>query len=57
MLNGYGTEIKIGDYKYIGNFRNRMKNGKGEIIWDNGQSYLGNWKDGKFDGEGILKTN
>lgn len=34
-----------------------LKNGKGEIVYNNGVLYNGEWKDDKFDGEGYLKTN
>jgi hypothetical protein len=29
MQNGFGSETKIGVYKYTGNFKNRKKDGKG----------------------------
>lgn len=57
MQDGTGSETKIGVYKFTGSFKNRKKNGKGEMTWLNGQTYSGMWKDGNFDGEGILQTN
>ena len=31
-----------------------MKEGYGELIWSNGQSYAGNWKANKMHGTGKL---
>jgi hypothetical protein len=33
-----------------------MKNGYGVMKWEDGRNYDGYWKDGLFDGNGILTT-
>jgi hypothetical protein len=33
-----------------------MKDGHGLMKWNDGRVYDGFWKNGLFDGEGILKT-
>ena len=48
--------------KYIGEYKNNMRNGKGKIYYNqknenNRYSYEGDWKDDLFDGKGILKYN
>lgn len=53
LQHGYGTEISLSEkYKYVGNFKNDVKEGHGHIVYENGSSYDGLWKNGKFDGEG-----
>jgi hypothetical protein len=36
-LNGSGIEIMYGVYKYEGEFKNMMIDGRGKMIWDDGQ--------------------
>ena len=44
------------DGKYIGQINTQTGNleGKGVFIWNNGVKYIGNWKDGNMNGEGVL---
>lgn len=59
QLNGYGTckysLIAEPDY-YVGWFRNNKRNGYGILRnqYDMKVRYMGNWKDDKFHGKGIL---
>ena len=42
--------------KYVGQINPNTGNleGKGVYMWNNGTKYIGNWKDGNMNGEGIL---
>ena len=54
--NGFGTYIsnnKKDDFlKYSGEWKNNLPNGKGEIVYKNGDKYDGNWEKGLYEGEG-----
>ena len=39
--------------KYIGQYKNSKKHGKGNYIFKNGNEYIGGYKDGKRYGQGI----
>lgn len=38
--DGYGI-LKSYDGEYTGNFKNDLKHGKGEIIYENGDKFIG----------------
>jgi len=40
--------------KFLGKFKDGMRNGKGQMIWPSGEKYDGEWKDDKQDGQGIF---
>ena len=40
---------------YEGEFKNNLFEGKGHYIYKNGNEYIGNFKEGKFNGEGKFK--
>ncbi|OMJ69997.1 hypothetical protein SteCoe_32126 [Stentor coeruleus] len=42
------------DGKYTGEFYNDDFNGYGEIIWNNGNTFKGSWKDGLMHGKGTF---
>ena len=45
---------KEGNIKYEGGFFNGHAEGYGKYILDNGDYYLGDWKNGIFIGKGII---
>ncbi len=58
-VNGFGIERYIdpygsNDYFYIGEWKNKKKNGKGTNTDIDGSKYMGQWKDNLRHGEGIL---
>ena len=58
IKEGYGIEESEGT-KYEGEFSKDKKNGKGKILFKNGDIYEGNFENNKFNGEGhyIWKKN
>ena len=51
---GKGIEYyKGGNIKYDGNFINGVYDGDGKYIYNNGNYYIGEWKEGKKHGKGI----
>lgn len=54
-----GQGISKGENIYEGKFKKGLPNGKGTIIYVNGEKYIGKWKNGLKHGEGkyILKLN
>lgn len=48
--NGKG-EWRDGE-KYLGDFKDHMRDGKGELTWPDGRKYIGDFKDGKCHGKG-----
>jgi hypothetical protein len=40
-----------------GEWKNDLLNGKAKMIYANGDTYDGYWKDGKRDGLGVLQLN
>jgi hypothetical protein len=53
--NGYGTKIDLGlEYKYVGEFKKRLFDGQGTLIFRNGKRYVGEFKQLLFSGQGIL---
>ena len=51
--NGYG-KYDYGFAIYEGNFKAEKPNGKGTMDYGNGEKFVGNFKDGQEDGDGIL---
>jgi hypothetical protein len=41
---------------YNGSIANYKMDGFGEMIYADSQSYVGKWKDGKYEGKGTLKN-
>ena len=50
-----GYEITEKGY-YKGHFKNNIRHGSGEFIWNNGQMYSGEWVEGKKHGSGMWKS-
>jgi hypothetical protein len=44
---------KTGD-KYIGEWKNNKKHGKGTQIWMDGSNYIGEWQHNKRHGQGVM---
>ena len=59
-IEGFGTFISvkedryIGGYKYVGYFKNGLRNGRGTLTWGNGYKYEGDWNNDLMDGKGIF---
>ena len=51
--NGFG-KYDYGFAVYEGNFASEKPNGKGTMDYGNGEKFVGNFKDGQEDGDGIL---
>jgi len=56
--NGWGiytfVEGQWNDDKYVGEYKDGVKNGQGIYTWANGDKYVGEWKDGNREGQGSL---
>jgi len=53
--NGLGVLISPdGRWKYVGEFKDGEKNGKGTYTHSGGGKYVGEWKDGLMNGQGTL---
>ena len=44
-----------GYMKFVGNFVGEKPEGKGEIIYENGDSFIGHFKEGEKHGKGTMK--
>ena len=53
ILNGIGT-CSSEKYTYLGYFKNLFREGIGRAIYHEGTDYVGQWKDSKKNGKGIL---
>ena len=42
------------DGKYVGEFKNELREGKGAMFWFDGVKYEGNWKNDKTEGKGVI---
>ena len=42
-----------GNVKHVGYFINDKREGNGKYIFENGEYYIGQWKNGLFHGKGI----
>lgn len=49
-----GVQVSENGNKYEGAFENKRRHGKGAFTWTNGDTYIGHWKDGLANGEGVL---
>jgi len=54
--NGVGT-YDFGFATYQGEFKSDKPNGKGTMDYGNGEKFVGNFKDGQEDGDGVLYKN
>ena len=55
LKNGKGIMYyKNGNIKYDGEFINGKCEGTGKYVWEDGEYYLGQWKNGLKHGKGIL---
>ncbi len=50
----HGKGEASGVDSYEGTFRKGLPDGKGTYVWASGETYIGQWKDGKRDGVGVL---
>ena len=50
-MNGDG-KLELQDHVYEGQFHAGKKEGKGKVIYTNGQGYDGYWRNNMMDGEG-----
>ncbi len=51
-INGNGTMTWSNGLKYVGQFKDRLKDGQGTMTSPNGGKYVGQFKDGDFNGQG-----
>ncbi len=51
VMHGYGIEHK-GSTVYAGEFVAGLKEGRGRMVWSNGNVYDGQWQRGRMSGEG-----
>ena len=55
VKDGKGKEYySNGNIKYDGEFINDKREGKGKFIWEDGEYYIGEWKDALKHGKGII---
>lgn len=47
-VHGLGTEVYADGSKYIGQFKNGLSEGQGQLIMPNGEKYVGTFKDDRF---------
>ena len=44
--------LQANGFKYVGDYENDKKHGRGKYTYPNGDIYNGNWKNGVRDGKG-----
>ena len=49
---GDGTYVYSDGSKYVGQWKDSVKNGEGTYFYTNGSKYVGQWKDDKKNGKG-----
>lgn len=52
--SGLGFLVEKDGSKYIGNFKDGLKDGKGRLIWPNGDYYEGGFKNNEIHGKGKI---
>ena len=52
----FGKGKHEGD-KYVGEYKDGVRNGQGTYTWTNGQKYVGEWKDEKENGQGTMSLS
>lgn len=53
IFNGYATyNYYESGNKYVGNWKNGIREGQGTFYFKDGRKYIGNWKVGKYNGQG-----
>eukprot|EP01083_Nonionella_stella_P058152 152407_1 len=54
--SGHGTFTWVtgSAVKYVGEFENNMRSGKGTCTFKNGDTYVGNWANDKQNGQGKM---
>lgn len=58
LFEGYGTFTWPDEKKiYEGNWRQGKMHGRGKLVFANGKSFQGEFKDGVREGYGVLKLN
>ena len=56
-INGKGTWLESSGNKYIGNFKDGYRYGRGVLLYPDGEKWEGDWKKNKkWNGEGVLKN-
>ena len=52
--NCYGAYVWANGNKYVGAFKDDVRNGQGTYTWEDGNKYVGNYKDDKRTGQGTF---
>jgi hypothetical protein len=52
----YSGTLKKNNFTYLGKIENAVPNGSGTITYSNGDTYKGNFSDGKFSGQGTFTS-
>ena len=50
-VNGF-SKMQYSNGYYIGEFKEKKKNGQGSYVWSSGDKYIGEWKNGNRTGQG-----
>ena len=53
-VNGQGTFVTPSGLKYVGEFKNGIREGQGTFTTPSGLKYVGEFKNGKSEGQGTL---
>ena len=56
-INLIKKDININEGKYIGEFKNRMRDRKGTMYFNNDDKYEGEFRNDKREGKGIIYYN
>ena len=57
ILEGLGSKTYPDVDKYVGEWKDGVRNGQGTYTWTNGQKYVGEWKDEKENGQGTMSLS
>ena len=55
--NCFGTQILANGFKYVGDWKNGKKHGRGNLTLPNGSLYTGEFKDDKIEGQGTFTSS